>query len=311
MIPIKNTDALLALADFMVERQNIWYRKEIEKRPAPWTDDPVLRKGHFTNIYRECDKTTRIFTDMLNRPWIGSDIRYEILQIYNLFVGHYFNDHLVLQKFFPLTRKDNELQDLAKKLHEHRISNRVFTTAILPPKRVKDMDTITSIQKYGEDYYNVACNLFKVVFGLTPWKILKEIDNAPCIGDFRSYEIYLYLTRLDWFPYDEDSVVVFGPGTIETLQLIYGQSNLSYGDAWDLRNILLDILIEKKFIFLDNEGSPLNGRPVSECKFTLRCVEGSLCEYRKYLKIKETGRILRPYATFGSQIATLSSRVIA
>jgi len=40
---------------FIAERQKVWYRRVVEGRPAPWTDDDILQEYRFTNVYRELD----------------------------------------------------------------------------------------------------------------------------------------------------------------------------------------------------------------------------------------------------------------
>lgn len=42
---------------FMKERHQIYLNREAGK-PFPWTDDPILQKYSFTNVYRELDRTT-------------------------------------------------------------------------------------------------------------------------------------------------------------------------------------------------------------------------------------------------------------
>ena len=39
--------------DFVIERQAIYRRKEIEKIPKPWTTDPILGTYSFCNMIRE------------------------------------------------------------------------------------------------------------------------------------------------------------------------------------------------------------------------------------------------------------------
>ena len=43
---------------FMVERHNIFIRKELSKLPYPWSGDPILTEFSFCNVYRELDKVT-------------------------------------------------------------------------------------------------------------------------------------------------------------------------------------------------------------------------------------------------------------
>ena len=43
---------------FIQERHNIWRLRYVEKKPGPWTHDPILRKFRFCNVYRELDRVT-------------------------------------------------------------------------------------------------------------------------------------------------------------------------------------------------------------------------------------------------------------
>src|SRR5271165_106791 len=43
---------------FIKERESIRIKKEAAE-PWPWTQDPILQKNKFCNIFRECDKTSR------------------------------------------------------------------------------------------------------------------------------------------------------------------------------------------------------------------------------------------------------------
>jgi RecA-family ATPase len=53
---------------FAIEREAIRKRKE-SGQPWPWTDDPILRAGHFCNVHREHDRTTRQITNSLVQPY--------------------------------------------------------------------------------------------------------------------------------------------------------------------------------------------------------------------------------------------------
>jgi len=44
---------------YLTERHEIYKRKEIEKLPRPWTEDPVLDKYRFTNVRRELDRESK------------------------------------------------------------------------------------------------------------------------------------------------------------------------------------------------------------------------------------------------------------
>lgn len=48
---------------WMKERMSIWFKKDVLKMPAPWTDDPVLIKHKFTNVRREHDRQSKYFIE--------------------------------------------------------------------------------------------------------------------------------------------------------------------------------------------------------------------------------------------------------
>lgn len=54
-------------ADFFAfarERHATYLRRQ-SGAPEPWTDDPILRKFRFTNVFRELDRTTVWFRTCL------------------------------------------------------------------------------------------------------------------------------------------------------------------------------------------------------------------------------------------------------
>lgn len=59
--------ALARFWGFVVERQRVWHRRFIYRQRPPWTEDPHLSAGHFTNVYRELDPGTRFATEILTR----------------------------------------------------------------------------------------------------------------------------------------------------------------------------------------------------------------------------------------------------
>lgn len=49
------------------ERHEIYLRRK-SGAPAPWTEDPILRKYRFTNVFRELDRTTLWFAKYVREP---------------------------------------------------------------------------------------------------------------------------------------------------------------------------------------------------------------------------------------------------
>lgn len=47
------------LVYWIIEREEVRLRKEVQQRSAPWTRDPILQTTRFCNVHREDDKVTR------------------------------------------------------------------------------------------------------------------------------------------------------------------------------------------------------------------------------------------------------------
>ena len=54
---------------FMVERHNIFIKKEINNEPYPWSTDPILTEYSFCNVYRELDKVTIWIRENWREPY--------------------------------------------------------------------------------------------------------------------------------------------------------------------------------------------------------------------------------------------------
>ena len=59
-----NEEALGRCCEFIVERHRVYKRREAGCSP-PWTEDPVLQKYRFCNVFRELDSGTRYVTEVL------------------------------------------------------------------------------------------------------------------------------------------------------------------------------------------------------------------------------------------------------
>src|SRR5947209_7004179 len=56
--PLRPTAAYDTYWRFAFERQRIFFRR-LERRPPPWTEDPVLLANKFTNAYRASDRVSQ------------------------------------------------------------------------------------------------------------------------------------------------------------------------------------------------------------------------------------------------------------
>lgn len=69
----------LGFWSFVLERQQI-FRKRQCGYSAPWTDDPILQKYHFTNVFRDLDRGTQVLARALDRH-SGTDPALKVLNV--------------------------------------------------------------------------------------------------------------------------------------------------------------------------------------------------------------------------------------
>ncbi|MBC6414713.1 MAG: hypothetical protein GDA45_07540 [Chromatiales bacterium] len=84
---------------FIEERESIRLKKE-SGQPRPWTDDEILDKTRFANIYRQDDKVSRFIFEKVK------DLDYETL-VYNLLLSRLINRVDVLSKLLPCKPSDD------------------------------------------------------------------------------------------------------------------------------------------------------------------------------------------------------------
>ena len=63
--------------EFIYDRQLIWYKKEVLLLPPPWTDDPVLGKYKFCNVYRELDRGSKyLIKTVISNPLLSPEVKF-------------------------------------------------------------------------------------------------------------------------------------------------------------------------------------------------------------------------------------------
>ena len=78
-------DGCVAFFDFVTSRHRLFIRRVVDRQPPPWTDDPVLARFRFTNVYRALDRGTRFLTCcILPQSSVRADLIWNVYR-YRLF----------------------------------------------------------------------------------------------------------------------------------------------------------------------------------------------------------------------------------
>lgn len=269
--------------EFVKERLNIYYRKEIRKDPFPWTDNEILREHKFCNSQRHLDSGTRKLLDNV----IENELMLDHVKIMNICFYRMFNSaqHFELfgfvnsweiEKDYFLELCENHIKD------GHKIFNNAY--AIRAPKP-KYKNIIEALAK--ADY----CKIRASVKNDPPEKAIQTIkDEIEHCGDFIAGQIYLDCTyNKDLTNHTGDDFLIVGPGALEGLRMIYGEDFSGYDPEsivrhlWELQPYISKV---RNYPRLSNY---INGR------LSLMDIQHCLCEYRKYLKWSNGQGIRRKY----------------
>lgn len=281
---------MLSYVEFLKERMNIWLRKEVLLKPMPYTDDKVLQMAKFCNIYRELDKATIFEIHELNRLAASPIAQLEFILKFRL--------HNKPSTCLALRSRN------ARELIAGDMTGTLVSDALIGWEqnfgKTSQLEWLSRLLLTIE--YAVGDGLYySITNAESPDEVLEllallwkgEKEPYPEFINFWCYEIYTSLTYCSWFPWDEDSYYVIGPGCKPALKRLTGSDDrTAFEVAYNSYKSYLGVLND--FVWIPEQLQPRN--PVPK-KFTKRVFEHSLCEWRKYFQIcegREPRRLYKP-----------------
>ena len=260
------------------ERETIRIAKEVERRPQPWTDDPILQKFKFCQVFREDDRTTRWFKHHIRNVWRDDP---EVLMATVIF--RWFN---FIETGRTLLKHNLHIEWDRKKAIEEITKQDQWITGAYIIKTPNRMDKVTGVAECVSHMWGDREKLVDEILESKSlekaWKILRDY---PYMGPFMAYEVVTDL-RHTYLLRDATDILTWanaGPGAMRGLNRLAGR-DLDFcrrTHPWndEMRN-LWEISRER-----------LNPNLIDLSKFEMREIEGGLCEFDKYSRIfNEEGR---------------------
>ncbi len=283
---------------FVHERQSIWWRRHVLRRPPPWTADQVLSTQRFTNVYRELDPGTRYVVEhVLEADGPKPDKVFNVM-LYRLIGRAETHAAIGFQRvaaFHPeeFIRRVAQIRDVEGR----------------PPFTAAYMVSGYASMGGGDKVRNVAEVLTRLSrnFGRPDgvWGRLstasdasgafEALRSAEGFGDFLSYQVLvdlLYpLSAYDnspLLPYSPDDWAKAGPGARRGIAMLL-QPGVHATDLSLMR--WLHAHQRTEFERLDLDFPYLFEADGSKREISLANIQNCLCEYHKYVKITNgTGR---------------------
>ncbi len=265
---------------FASERQRVFERR-LRGEPAPWTEDAILQKYKFCNVFRAADRVSQyLIHDVCyhDEPCSDADRLFQIIAF------RIFSRIETWERVKEYLGRSPTLQDLAEESFTRALeyaqekNGLLYTHAFI----------LCAADAYGQGkkYLNHV-ELFRHMFltdalddELLAAHSLKEVyellHRYPLMGDFMSYQIAIDLNYSDLINFSENDFTQPGPGALRGMKKVFED----FGDYSPAEVILWMVENQKEeFARLGLAFDGLFGRPLS----AIDC-QGLFCETDKYCR---------------------------
>ena len=249
----------------MIERHLIYRRRFSNGCPPPWTEDPIMQRYKFCNVFRQFDRGTIALRNMI--PTKSPDW----LRLWNTVWYRLFNWR-GNAKWFEC------VEDLRLHMTKRWVDDEIlFTDAHMTSGRAGEPKYECMLDT-SDDVFDAASKLFEMCLSAQRMERAFHLFTPfYAIGPFVAYEIVCDLRFvMELFqPTDTLTWANVGPGAKRGMQRLGLEPTLE-----TMRWILLD-----------------SRRPKLKCEwpFELREIEHSLCEFDKYCRIDEGAKTMRRF----------------
>jgi len=259
------------IVKFIEERQRI-YKKKAAKRPWPWTTDKALQRAKINNVFRRLDKFSQYEWSVIKQLSPAQ-------QVHFIVIARYVFSQPLMEFLRSRNYRVTEQDLLAFKASVG--GGFSYINEVVQFYRPAKSCTETLILTHLETAMRSAETFVTLLHerAKTPTEACAFIaETFPQLGPFRVYEVYTSLTYTKWFPFSENDLLVIGPGSAKMAQR-FGIQTLEDFQACAAK---IQAHLKKK-----NLHCPY--------PFTVRAMEDSLCEFRKYTRAQtEVVKLYKP-----------------
>lgn len=270
------------------ERYGIRFLKEISKSDRPWTADPVFLDWRFCNVHREHDKTTVWFRQNVRNLLIDAPL---LQQIEAAMIFRWFNRIETGEKILDLLITGWDTEEARRRLTGVRP---IVTGAYI----IKAGDGMTKLEGIlgAIDGARALLPILHQGWGKSLEQTWGSLQNIDWMGPFMAYEL---VSDLRWTPVLENARDILtwanpGPGCARGISRVMGldKRELRRGNKADREkmfrtmNWLLTMARDPEAGYWPAEWTP----------WEMREVEHWACEFDKYQRVAEGGRMKQTYA---------------
>jgi hypothetical protein len=231
--PTLNEDVLANLYEFIHDRYEIHKKKDVEKLPAPWTDNPIFLQVKFTNVRREHDRESRNVIDNICKAEASLKDRFFniiLMRFWNKFESYQIATGGKLLKF-PLS--DEDFEACNKRIADNEAhtwwSGAYYTCPVrswlervhfekkIPTSEINFDQSPIYFAKYA-----LTDELWeKMVAAESPKELFDLLTAIPWMGKFLVYQWFVDFTYCEDYCFSENEYTVSGPGCTKGVDLLF------------------------------------------------------------------------------------------
>jgi len=268
--------------NFAKERHKIYLRRHEQKLPPPWTEDAILHKFRFTNVYRELDNVTLWFANNARHRYEDDPVATMMATVvFRLFNRNATGEAIFLQKTLDgVTPFEHLLQTGDAFAMEAPIraycGKGPYCTGAYIINSPNGMDKLRGVLQMIQWVWNRRMEFVDQIIQEQTlemaWEQFRKVNH---IADFTSYE---FVTDLRWTKLLNNATDTMtwanpGPGAMRGLNRLHGR------DLEKKQHKHLFVCEMRQILEMSKD--PDNW-PVYWTPLEMRDVEHTLCEFDKY-----------------------------
>lgn len=280
---IPNDEILRYYFYFIQERMNIFWRRCNGENFL--TEDPILQKYKFTNVYRACDRVSQ---------YLINKVIYKELEKYNpedvllrILIFKIFNKietwEYIQRTYGEITVCHFDTVELSELLSKRQEEHPIFSNAYMMTgthSRYNHMKTkhekwlaMVKDEFLGKDIVS------QVLKASSLQEVYETLRQCSFLGEFIAYQYAIDFNYSPYINFDENSFVKAGIGAIRGIKKCFHSYGAKYEDAIRFVYQHFDEYLVK-YGYTDF-------RPLPEHKPTLLDLQNCFCETDKYLREKK------------------------
>jgi hypothetical protein len=238
---------------FAFERHSI-YSKRLRGQPAPWSDDPILRKHKFTDSFRILDRVSQyLVREVIYKPGLPTEPEEIIFRILLFKLFNAIGAWEALTAGLPGTPtwKDFDAAHYGEILGKAKARGVMIWNIAYTQKPQIEAELKWQLIKKGligkhHRYLAVLEHQMrngvpeKLISAKSYWDAYRALIFPPLYGPFLCMQHVTDLNYSTVLNFDEDEMIIPGPGCLKGIQKCFKLSSVNPGDAQDLINAFVE-----------------------------------------------------------------------